>query len=832
MGCKMIKGNGLALLILIFIFMLVPVSCDNNSSSSSPQFDFGGNASGLNQMSSNISETKETTPGDNSKLDLMDKYIKVILGIFALIAIPIGLIRWLLPDTEKRLRIRIRGILGKNEHIESDLEEPINTGPEKEGPKTTIRLPLPNPNFTGRQKFLSTLSQSLLKATTSPKIFALVGNGGMGKTQIALQHAHNPENKFKYVWWLRSEEPATLLEDYISIARDLHLPGWDLRDTDQTVKIVKLWLEGEYDSRWLLVFDNAKERKDLERYVPVAGNGQISITSRLSVWDGFAQLMEVGVFQRDKLEGESVDFLLKRTGKDDRKGAADLAAELGDLPLALEQAGAYIKESGISFADYLVRLKENRKELLYKGKPLNYPDSVATTWEISFQAVQQENPAAGDLLSLLAFLAPDAIPRGLLEEGGKYLPEPLSSCMQNSGQLDNCIALLNRYSLIGAADNMISIHRLVQAVVQDRLSLEEQKIWVESALKMVDDTFSFSQLDQETWDNCSKFSSHALHASEHAERLGVSPQETAHLLNSLGRYLNNRMELASARSVLERSLAIDEKALGPEHTSVARDVNNLGAVLQDQGDLEGAKKCFERALAISEKALGLEHTIVATYVNNLGEVLRMRGDLEGAKGCYQRALAIDEKVLGLDHTSVAIRVNNLGAALYAQGDLDGAKKCFERALAIDEKALGLDHTSVAGDVNNLGSVLKDQGDLDGAKKCFERALAIDEKALGPEHTSVAIRVNNLGSVLKDQGDLEGARRCFERALAIDEKALGPEHTSVAIRVNNLGSVLQAQGDLEGARRCAERGLSIFEKRLGKDHPKSVLVRNNLRKLQE
>jgi len=215
------------------------------------------------------------------------------------------------------------------------------------------------------------------------------------------------------------------------------------------------------------------------------------------------------------MDGESVDFLLKRTGKKDREGAADLAAELGDLPLALEQAGAYIKESGISFADYLVRLKENRRELLSKGKPLSYPDSVATTWEISFKAVQEAIPAAGDLLNFLAFLAPDAIPRSLLD-GAEHLPEPLSTCVRNSGRLDDCIALLNRYSLIGATDNLFSIHRLVQAVVQDRLSPEDQRIWAESALKMVNDAFSFSQLDEGTWEKCSKLSSHALSASEHS----------------------------------------------------------------------------------------------------------------------------------------------------------------------------------------------------------------------------------------------------------------------------------------------------------------------------
>ncbi len=102
-------------------------------------------------------------------------------------------------------------------------------------------------------------------------------------------------------------------------------------------------MESESSSRWLLVFDNAIKPDDLMRYLPVSGSGQVIITSRLSVWHGMAKTLEVGVFQRDERQDESVEFLLKRTGQKDRKGAANLARELGDLPLALEQAGANIK---------------------------------------------------------------------------------------------------------------------------------------------------------------------------------------------------------------------------------------------------------------------------------------------------------------------------------------------------------------------------------------------------------------------------------------------------------------------------------------------------------
>ena len=665
--------------LIIFLVLLIVSFANNNSSSSAANWNAAG------QSFQVIFDDTYRLLNENSSVL---QSLAVLAAFF-----------WFL----YRFRSKIRGSINPNHNDENKSKHinNINTT-ESEIPDRFFRVPYQsNPNFTGRGKFLDELHQSLVQAASSPKIFALVGNGGMGKTQIALQHAHMQENDFKYVWWLRSEEPATLLDDYVGIAEDLKLPGWNLRDTDQTIKSVKRWLENECSSNWLLVFDNAQKPDDLMRYLPVAGMGQAIITSRLSVWDGMAKTLEVGVFQKDEKQDESVEFLLKRTGQNDREGAANLARELGDLPLALEQAGAYIKETGISFPDYLDRFKKDRKKLLGHSKPLNYPDTVATTWEISFQAVQQERPVAGDLLNLFSFLAPDAIPRAMLEDGTKHLPEPLASCVQNAVELDECIAVLKRYSLINVTESLISVHRLVQAVVQDRLSVEKQRMWAESALKLVNEAFSFGQFDQETWEKCSRLSSHAFHASEHAEILNVSLLETSSLLNKLGSYLHNRMELASARSVLERARAIDEKALGPEHTSVARDINNLGLVLRDLGELEGAKRCFDRARAIDEKAFGPEHTSVARDVNNLGLVLQDLGELDEAERCLERALKIDEKAFGPEHTSVARDVNNLGSVRQALGDLKGAKRCYERALDILEKRLGKDHPNAVIVRNNL-----------------------------------------------------------------------------------------------------------------------------------
>ena len=663
MGSKLTEKMVISFALLLLVFSMSSFADNNNISNNSnisqSQFNderlIPGNGSQI--QANNISSNPGTISLDVFKGFDISSFLSNGANLLTILAILAGLILWLFPRARNKIVgiFKLDRILGK--YGDEEIKNILNS--EKEAPKSLFKLHPANPNFTGREKFLDELHQSLEQAVSGQKIFALVGNGGMGKTQIALQHAHRPENNFKYVWWLRSEEPTTLLDDYIGIAEDLKLPGWNLRDTDQTIKSVKHWLEGECSSNWLLVFDNAQKPDDLMRYLPVAGSGQVVITSRLSVWDGMAKTLEVGVFQKDEKQDESVEFLLKRTGQNDRKGAANLARELGDLPLALEQAGAYIKETGISFQDYLDRFKKDRKKLIGHGKLLNYPDTVATTWEISFQAVQKERAVARDLLNLCAFLAPDAIPRWMLELGAKHLPKPLASCVQNTGEFDECIAVLKRYSLINVAESLISVHRLVQAVVQDRLSIEKQRMWAESALKLVNEAFSFDILDQETWEKCSKLSSHAFHASEHAQRLEVSTQETANLLNNLGRYLNNRMELASARSVLERALAIDEKALGPVHTSVATMANNLGLVLKDQGDLEGAKSCFERALAIDEKALGPVHTSVAIDVNNLGSVLKDQGDLEGAKSCGERALKIFEKRLGKYHPYAVLTRNNL-----------------------------------------------------------------------------------------------------------------------------------------------------------------------------
>jgi tetratricopeptide (TPR) repeat protein len=530
---------------------------------------------------------------------------------------------------------------------------------------------------------------------------------------------------------------------------------------------------------------------------------------------------------------EAVAFLLKRTGQEDEAAAGELAQELGDLPLALEQAAAYMEACGQTLSGYLQLFRQRRQELLRQGRSSQeYPDTVATTWELSFQKVKQESPAAADLLNLCAFLAPDDIPRELPAKGLEHLPKKLAQAVGDPLTLNAALASLRRYSLMEVGKDSLAVHRLVQAVVRDRLDDKGKKKWAGAAVEMVAANFPEGDVDvkPETWPWCGRLLPHALAAAGHAEALAVALKAASHLLNQAGSYLNIRAKFADARKAYERSLFMAEAAYGADHPQVAIRVSNLGGVLWTLGDLTGAKSHYERALVIDEAAYGPDHPEVATDVNNLGGVLRALEDLAGAKSHYERALAIDEVTYGPDHPNVAIRVSNLGVVLQALGDLEGAKKCVERAMAIGEATYGPDHPKVAIRVGNLGSVLRDLGDLAGSKSHFERALAIDEAAYGPNHPDVAIDLNNLGAVLQDLGDLAGAKTHYERALAIDEAAYGPNHPKVARDVNNLGSVLHDLGDLDGAKSCYERALGILRQFLGDAHPTTKLVEENLASL--
>ncbi|MCY2928808.1 MAG: FxSxx-COOH system tetratricopeptide repeat protein, partial [Planctomycetota bacterium] len=579
---------------------------------------------------------------------------------------------------------------------------------------------------------------------------AISGLGGVGKTQLAVQYAWQHGGEYKVVWWVRAEQPAQLAADYADLARALNLPEKDAREQEIVVEAVRKWLS--INGEWLLIFDNAPDPEAVKPYLPAGRKGHVIITSRHHAWGGIAQRLDVKVLPID----DAVIFLRNRAGRPNDPDAKVLAKAMGFLPLALTQAAVYVERTGSSFARYIEILKRAEKELLASGVGAeDYDISVAAAIGLSLDKLQ---PASADLLILCAFLAPDDIPLDLIAAVGADLPKRLAATIADPKSFAECQGDLLSQSLIECpADGLLSVHRIVQAVVRSRLRPAQRKAWAKAAVAMMNEAFPDNiAKSPDVWPTCKRLFMHALAAASNAEGDDETLAAAAWLFNQAGEYLSLVSDLPGAKANFEKALAIDEKIFGPEHTKVAACLNNLGFVLQEQGNLPGANACFRRALAIDEKAYGLEHPDVATTVNNLGSVLVDEGDVAGAKACFQRALSIDEKTYGMDHPKLAIRTNNLGFVLDEEGNRTGAMACYQRALSIDQRTYGPNHPNVAVDLNNIGTVLVGEGNLAGAKTLFRQALGIDEEVYGREHPKVAERLNNLGWVLRLEGDLGGA----------------------------------------------------------------------------
>jgi tetratricopeptide (TPR) repeat protein len=678
-------------------------------------------------------------------------------------------------------------------------------------------LPLRNHHFTGREDLLADVHAALTsnQAAALTQAQAITGLGGIGKSQLAIEYAYRHADEYDVVWWVRAEEPAQLASDYAALAVALDPSLQEEPDQGALIAAARQWLE--HGARWLLLLDNVGEAKALKDYLPRGGAGHVLITSLDPNWGGVATAVAVQTLPRP----ESVALLEKWLGRSDPL-LDELADELGDFPLALAQAGAYLEETRLSVADYLDLFRKRRAELWQEEHPpRDYPDTVATTWSLSMTSLQSECPAALDLLRLCAYLAPDDIPLAVLREQAKRLPESLAAVAGDQLAVSHVVAALRRYSLVTVEEDLLSLHRLLQAVVRDGLS-DDERIWARAAVETVSAAFPREPEDVRSWPTCAFLLPHALSAVDWAKGCDLAIPAASRVHNQVGVYLFGRAQLAEARAHLEQALRIDEEAGGPDHPHVATDVSNLGRVLHALGDLSGARAHAERALRISERTHGPDHPAVAACVSNLGTVLLALGDLQGARMHFERALRSAEQTPGRDHPAVAIYANNLGTVLQALGDLRGARAHLDQALRIDEQVYGPDHPMVAIRLSNLGSVLRDLGDLPGARAHSERALRIGEQAYGPDHPAVAIRANSLGCVLRDLGDLPGARAHFERALRIDEQAYGPDHPTVAIRLCNLGMVLWALGDLPGARVHFDRALCIDEQAYGPDHPEVAM----------
>jgi serine/threonine protein kinase/tetratricopeptide (TPR) repeat protein len=647
-----------------------------------------------------------------------------------------------------------------------------------------------NPNFTGRETLLSRVRTELRRVGGSP-VVALRGAGGMGKSQLALEYTYRYGDDYDLVAWLRAEKPETLAEDHAALAQTLGLPEGTGPDQRERIEAVRSWLE-RY-SGWLLVFDNAQNPDAIRRFLPRVSLGHVLVTSRHPSWRSLGVSLEVEELALD----EAVSFLLRRTDQADRGAAERLAESVGRLPLALEEAAAYIEATGRSLHGYVDLLEEQQRSLARGSSLPGLTQSLLGTWELSLRQIEEELPEAADLLRLLAFLAPDDIPLSLLRNDADALPAALRAAAHDPLRFDACVAALRRFSLIKVQGESASLHRMIQLATRSRLDPSTRDAWAQRALRLVESSFPSGLAGNFYHPEARPLLPHALAVLSHGGALGSERMGAGRLRRRAGLYLRALGAQREAAEYLERALADFESGGSAADNEVANTLAGLGIVLYGIGDLEGATARGERALAIHERLHGPADLRVAIDHMDLAWVLRSRGRFEEVREHSLRAREIAVAVLGDKHPLAAMPLGSLSRACWGLGDIEGARRAAEQAIEVLERG-DVHHPLVCACWQGVAQVTFDLGQTEIAGRCAETAIEIAERAWGPHHILVAVSRVVRGMVELRRGDLESARDLLSSAILAGEKTSHWQHEETAMARCLLARVQRRLGDSDAA----------------------------------
>lgn len=698
-----------------------------------------------------------------------------------------------------------------------------------------------NPFFTGREEILAHLHTALKKSKTASltQAQAINGLGGIGKTQIAIEYAYRYRDEYQAAFCINASTNDTLNNDFKTLASLLNLPERDDRKQNIVIQAVKHWLTTH--SHWLLILDNVDNLETIAKFLPEYGVGEVLLTTRLQALGMIAQSIEVKTMGRE----EGVTFLLRRikaiahnessmmVGSDVRAQAAGIVAELDALPLALDQAGAYIEETRCGLSHYLHRYSTRRKELLLRrGRfPINHPDSVATTWSLSFHQVRQESEAAAELLYLLAFLDPESIPEELLTSGAKELGPLLSTTVSDPVELDQIIELLLCYSLVqrDTTGKSLSIHRLVQVVLKEDMDWDTQRIWAERAIRAVNSAFPDVKLQNR--ERCQRCLPHVEACMSYLKDYTLAFPEAARLFNEAASFLIMHGSYDFAEVLLRIVLELRRSTLETNHLDTARTLNDLGVLYLKLGRHQEnvSEPLLLEAWKIRQGVLGEKHPAVAETLSNLASSYHDQGNYTKAEPFYLQALGILENVTDIDPPLLVQSYYSLAKLYHSQEKYEQAQNLLEKALA-KKQNLGDNHPMIASTLAMLAKVHQEQNEFEQAEEMGMAALRLREAISGPNHPHVATILNNLVEMYHMQGRYAEAIPFIARSLKIHEQAFGPNHLHMAYSLSNLAKSAFFYEDYVEAESSYKKALTIREQRLGLNHPRTASTYYHLAQL--
>jgi tetratricopeptide (TPR) repeat protein len=735
------------------------------------------------------------------------------------------------------------------------------------------QLPTVNPYFIPRPKLTDELKAKLPQKKAGEEsarllLTAATGMGGIGKTELARHFVTNKElsDHYQRRFWLTATTASQLRNEFMQLAVYLGLvEAKKYIEDKELIHLIHRWLS--INPGWLMVLDNADDYNDIINWIPKEG-GAVLITTREPTPGSMNSKQIVQVPLLEPEEALIWLYQLSKRNKDnlseqERLAAKQLVDDLGYLPLAIAQAAAYLREqTQVSIAEYQTRFTtllsdptlasqdESKSDNTQNDPDIKSRKVVASTWMLSLQAIKTYTKSknvpniAKELLLACAYYSPKNIPLMLLE---KFVID-FNKCELSffSYMLDEYIGHLLRYSLVerDSKKNVMSVHRLIQQVIRDKITRENKNAeYLLKATNVLNEAYPYGKDQMSDYALKKLLSSHMEEISKYLEQHSVLPndeinkQKIKRIQQNL--FLTLIIKLADAKDdmgdyiknkeLLERALKIMHNQNGDEGNNVVSIYVNLANAYGDLGDYNNKKTILEKALNILEANKVTDSVLIANTLVNLSNAYGALGDARKQRVICESALKMIDNQNNNKHkdTDIAIILVNLSNAYGALGDAHNQKVLLERAFKIQEIHYDKNHILIAKTLVNLANAYGALGDAQQQKSLLEKALKIEEEYFGKEHIQLGITLTNLGNAYGDLGDYNRKRELLELALHIKETHYGKNHVGVAITLVNLANAYGALGYSRKQKTLLKCAYRIIEAYYGNDNIDVVLTLVNL-----
>ncbi len=693
-----------------------------------------------------------------------------------------------------------------------------------------------NPYFTGYDEVIENLHLRLSAEKDGAAIETISGLGGIGKTQLMLEYAYRKRDDYEAVFWLRADKQELLQEDLAQTAKLLGVPEARKRQPNHQYLVTEARQWFQKHSGWLVLLDNVEEDVQVKDILSSMPHGHVLLTTRSQAIAELSSNLHLDKMQQE----EGALLLLRRTrllpqpasldafSDAERLEALELSLTLDGLPLALDQAGAYIGETGCSLSDYIQLYYAHRKELLERRSEReklysDYQESVATTWLISFSRVEQQCPAATKLLDLCAFLYPDAIPEDILLEGTFLENTEMHPIVESVLQLNQTCEVLLRYSLIrrNAAVNLFSIHRLVQAVLQDSMDEPTQRLWADRTVHAVEKAFLSAPLERVEY-----YIPQARLCADLIKQWELVGDEATRLLERVAREVYKRGWYPQATTLYLRALGASSDSRGSDDPRTIYLLRELGQVHMERGVYGMAVKLYAQAREDCERILGADHPALVDCLNNLA-MAEMRGKhFASATRLCEQALAWHKRVPELAYPAEKATTYYVAAEIATRLGLTGAilaEVYYQDALDIGIQVWGRESAEISNIISGLGRLYAWYRKFQQAEPLLRRALKIRQSVFGHDHPQTAHSLEDLAALAHRRGDPAAAEQLCTQALAIRLQKLGPYHPDIARNFQALAVLALDQGKSDEAEQLYREALAIYQYAGGPESPDYLLL---------